>query len=74
MQIFKIIRYRIESQLGDVQLLNTLNFLTSINLGTDRISCVLRETSMYRVVEACAIMWPPIGFFGSDVNIDAPST
>ena len=26
------------------------------------------------VVEACAIMWPPIGFLGSVANMEAPST
>lgn len=32
----------------------------------------LRKYSL--VVDACAIMFPPTGFFGSAANIDAPST
>ena len=29
---------------------------------------------LYLVVEACAMMLPPMGFFGSVANMDAPST
>ncbi len=30
--------------------------------------------SVYRVVEACAMMFPPMGFLGSAWNMAAPST
>ena len=29
---------------------------------------------LYLVVEACAMMLPPMGFFGSAANMEAPST
>lgn len=33
-----------------------------------------KEYSFYLVVDACAMMFPPIGFLGSAENIAAPST
>ena len=55
---------------GRYQIINNHRVL----IGTGEIVHVIHVQYAYLVVEAWAIMLPPIGFLGSAWNIDAPST
>ena len=47
---------------------------SSVTLNVTGIMIGLLHHTTYLVVDACAMMFPPIGFLGSAWNMDAPST
>ena len=49
-------------------------YVVSAYKRTDVVKMELAISNADLVVEACAMMWPPMGFLGSVANMEAPST